>query len=74
MSEQINLRQLVYIYLFIYLFIFIKISNRDLGGGRNVVTARFLRHFNTIVIDDFNEGTLTSIFNAIMEWHLFSRK
>ena len=39
------------------------------GGGRNNVTARFLRHFNVISFDSFDEETMRNIFNPICDWH-----
>ena len=39
------------------------------GGGRNHVTHRFLRHFNIIGIDSFDETTMQNIFTPIVEWH-----
>jgi len=39
------------------------------GGGRNSITPRFMRHFNIISIDSFDEETMRNIFNPICDWH-----
>ncbi|CAF1455240.1 unnamed protein product [Rotaria magnacalcarata] len=40
------------------------------GGGRNVVTARFIRHFMTIAINPFTDETLTKIFATLFSVYI----
>eukprot|EP01135_Chromosphaera_perkinsii_P002036 Nk52_evm83s215 gene=Nk52_evmTU83s215 len=40
------------------------------GGGRNDVTPRFIRHFNIVSINDFEDSTMTSIFSTIVQWNM----
>ncbi|KAJ1549535.1 Dynein heavy chain 7, axonemal [Cladochytrium tenue] len=42
------------------------------GGGRNPITSRFTRHFNTISMADFDDQTLDRIFKTILDWHFKS--
>lgn len=39
------------------------------GGGRNQITPRFLRHFNLIGIESFDDATMARIFGTIIDWH-----
>ena len=40
------------------------------GGGKNPVTPRYLRHFNLISINNFEEIVLQRIFSKLMDWHI----
>lgn len=40
------------------------------GGGRNDVTARFLRHYNIIGMNPFSEETMIKIFSILLTTYL----
>ena len=39
------------------------------GGGRNLITPRFLRHFYIFSTAEADEKTYLRIFNVIVDWH-----
>jgi dynein heavy chain len=39
------------------------------GGGRNVMSERFLRHWSQVSVTPFGDSTLTHIFSTIINWH-----
>ena len=39
-------------------------------GGKNAVTSRYLRHFNLVICDNFDETCLERIFTKLMDWHI----
>lgn len=41
-------------------------------GGRNVVTMRYLRHFNLLYVEPFEADSLRRIFQNVMEWYYMS--
>lgn len=44
------------------------------GGGRNHVTPRYLRHFSLLYIIDFDDSTLGTVFETIVDWWVRSRR
>ena len=40
------------------------------GGGRNLVTPRFIRHFIMIAINPFTDETLTKIFSTLFSIYI----
>lgn len=44
-----------------------------MGLSGNHMTPRFVRHFNVIGIDEFDDSVMTTIFGKIMLWHLDTR-
>ena len=41
-------------------------------GGRNVVTMRYLRHYNLIYVEPFDNDSLAKIFGNILEWYFIN--
>ena len=41
-------------------------------GGRNVVTMRYVRHFNLFYVEPFDSDSLLKIFGNILEWYYIS--
>jgi len=44
-----------------------------ISQGGNIVTPRFMHHFNILCIDEFQDEILIHIFSKIMLWHLDTR-
>lgn len=40
------------------------------GGGRNLITSRFIRHFMVISMQENDEKSLQRIFGTLMKWYL----
>lgn len=46
---------------------------RPMSQGGNDITERFIRHFNILSIDEFQDEIMIHIFSKIMLWHLDTR-
>jgi len=44
------------------------------GGGRNMITSRFLRHFNVICTVEGSKNEMQRIFSKLMDWHYLNNK
>lgn len=42
------------------------------GGSGKDVTLRYLRHFNLLYVEPFEEGSLSRIFSNILEWYFMN--
>lgn len=40
------------------------------GGGRNHITKRYLRHFNSVCLTPYDDASLKRIFSTITDWWL----
>jgi dynein heavy chain len=43
------------------------------GNGRNSISNRYIRHFNVLYIEPYNDDSLKSIFQTIMTWMFQSK-
>lgn len=41
-------------------------------GGRNTVSMRYLRHYNLIYVEPFDNDSLFKIFSNILEWYFLN--
>lgn len=41
--------------------------------GRNTISARYIRHFNTIYVEPYSDDSLKYIFGTIMDWLFLSK-
>jgi dynein heavy chain len=37
-------------------------------GGRNSISSRYIRHFNTLYIEPYEDSSLINIFSTVMDW------
>ena len=42
-------------------------------GGRNSISSRYIRHFNVIYIEPYEDDSLKFIFSTIMDWMFASK-
>lgn len=45
-----------------------------MGGGRNQVTDRLLRHFTQVSMTPFDDAALSTIFSTLLRWHFNEHK
>ena len=39
------------------------------SGGRNTISARYVRHYNVVYVEPYQESSLIYIFQNIMQWY-----
>jgi dynein heavy chain len=37
-------------------------------GGRNSISSRYIRHFNVLYIEPYDDSSLNNIFSTVMDW------
>jgi hypothetical protein len=38
-------------------------------GNQNILPSRFIRHFNIVPIDSFDDNTKRAVFLSVIDWH-----